>query len=272
MYGGGYLLRQVVLIVIGAMVLATAITFAFGGDDSDSPGLTVDWIDDGGGTRPADARTATATTRPVQTVAPGSPTETGVPQPPAVAGFAYPIAGACPATLSGLLPGAPREYRLATHEGMDFYEFNNCTEIDLGTLVIAAKAGVVRRADVAYEALTEVSLAEIEALAIASGGGSEAAVDGFRGRQVWIEHQDGTVTRYAHLSGIAAGIEEGGIVAQGELIGFVGESGTPESVREPGTQYHLHFEIRMGTGFLGQGLSPEAAGQLYAVAFTETGD
>jgi len=260
-------LRQVVLIVIGAMALATVVTFAFRGGDSDSPELTVEWIDNSEGT-------GTQTVLATRTVPTGSPAATVLPRPtpPTVVGFAYPIEGACLSTSRGLLPGAPREYRLATHEGMDMYEFDNCTAITLGTPVIAAKAGVVQRADVAYEDLTEDSLAELEALVVESGGTSEAAVDGFRGRQVWIEHQDGTVTRYAHLSGIAAGIEAGVVVDQGELIAFVGESGTPESVREPGTQYHLHFEIRVGNGFLGQGLSPEAARQLYAVAFSESDD
>lgn len=249
------------------MALATAITLVFGRDDEKTPELAVEWIDNGDG-----ARTPAATAVATGTAVTGAPTATVATQPTtaAVTGFAYPIAGACLSTSSGLLPGAPREYRLATHEGMDFYEFDNCTEITIGTSVIAAKAGIVQRADLAYADLTESSLTELEALVVASGGGSEAAVDRYRGRQVWIEHQDGTVTRYAHLFGIAAGIGEGVVLAQGDLIGFVGESGTPESVREPGTQYHLHFEIRVGSGFLGQGLSPEAARQLYAAAFTES--
>lgn len=260
------MLRQVVVIVIGAMALATVITFLFGGDDATAPELTVEWISgDGSRTPTAPQALGTAITVPVATATPRL-------TPGSIRGFAFPIAGACLPTSPSLLPGAPREYRLAIHEGLDFYEFDSCTAITFGTSVLAAKAGVVKRADVAYQDLTESALIEIEALVVESGGSSPAAADSFRGRQVWIEHQDGTVARYAHLSGIAPGITSGSIVSQGDEIGFVGESGTPESVREPGTQYHLHFEIRVGGSFLGQGLGPEAARQTYAAAFSQSDD
>ena len=47
----------------------------------------------------------------------------------------------------------------------------------------------------------------------------------------------------------------------------MGESGTPESVSEPGTQVHLHFEIRIGESYLGAGLDADASRALYEAAF-----
>ena len=60
----------------------------------------------------------------------------------------------------------------------------------------------------------------------------------------------------------------GVVVGQGDLVGFVGDSGTPESVNDPGVQIHVHFEIRVGEGYLGQGLSPDAVRGLYLQAFS----
>jgi murein DD-endopeptidase MepM/ murein hydrolase activator NlpD len=54
------------------------------------------------------------------------------------------------------------------------------------------------------------------------------------GTSVVVEHQDGTRTRYAHLS--ATLVEKGDTVAAGEPVGRAGHSG-----RATGT--HLHFEV-----------------------------
>ena len=265
------MLRQVALIVLAAMVLATFITVAFDGDDQASPGVVVDWIMDGG-----EERTPEATADPPRSsaTAPRVPTATSAPvlTPPTarVTGLIYPISGACLPDGDSLMPGAPRDYRLAIHEGIDFYDSDNCIGIGLQTEVVAAQAGVVVRADWTYQELTSQTLAEFKALVEETAGQSPTATDAFRGRQVWIEHQDGTVTRYAHLAGIAESIVLGVIVNQGDLVGSVGDSGTPESVTDPGLQVHLHFEIRVGEGYLGQGLSSDGVRGLYLQAFSRS--
>src|SRR4029077_17451154 len=129
---------------------------------------------------------------------------------------------------------------------------DNCTRIGLNSEVIAAKAGKVIRADLGYQDITPDEVAALEQEAV-SNGSNEAIEDKFRGRQVWIDHGNGIITRYAHLHGIADGIAVGQRAKQGDLIAYVGESGTPESVTDPGTQVHLHFEIRVGAGYLGKG-------------------
>ena len=66
------MLRQVALIVLAAMVLATFITLAFGDDDPASPGVAVEWIvDDGDGMTPmpATATPSSSSTAPTQPAA-----------------------------------------------------------------------------------------------------------------------------------------------------------------------------------------------------------
>ena len=54
----------------------------------------------------------------------------------------------------------------------------------------------------------------------------------------------------------------------GQLIAFVGETGTPESVVNPGHEYHLHWELRVGDSFVGKGLPKDEVRKLYQVAFS----
>ena len=58
------------------------------------------------------------------------------------------------------------------------------------------------------------------------------------GRYVMIRHVNGYETGYGHMSKIAPGIEPGVRVRQGQVIGYVGSTGTS-------TGNHLHFEIKI---------------------------
>ena len=73
---------------------------------------------------------------------------------------------------------------------------------------------------------------------------------------MWVDHGGGVVTRYCHLSSIAADIRVGTHVEAGRRLGGVGESGTPEFITAPGTEMHLHAEVRIGDTFLGVGVDP----------------
>ena len=184
-------------------------------------------------------------------------------------GFIIPIDGACLSGFEGHFPSSPREYRNGTHEGFDFYGFASCRTIDNGTAVLAAKAGTIVRIDQTY---TEITLAQFEeatdpSVVTLNPDVRAKYLDRLRGRQVWIDHGAGVVTRYAHLSAVAVDLQLGDVVRAGRVVGFVGESGQLEAITAPGTDWHLHFEIRVNEGYLGEGLTAPLARALYAESF-----
>ncbi|MEZ4553451.1 MAG: M23 family metallopeptidase [Dehalococcoidia bacterium] len=185
-----------------------------------------------------------------------------------LSGFAFPIAGACLPDSDNLMPNAPRTYRMGVHEGVDFYPGLACAPIVKGTAVLAMFDGTITRADLGYEELTPAVLAKLRADTAAAGTTPPDVLDAYRGRQVWVDHGQGVVTRYCHLASIPSGIAVGARVRQGEQLGGVGESGTPESIEAPGTEIHLHAEVRVAGGFLGQDLAPGTVRALYTRLFT----
>jgi len=205
---------------------------------------------------------------PTPTITAVPPTAT--PEPPDLTvflGFIYPIEGGCLPQGDQLMPNAPRDYRSGVHEGVDFYGYDNCVSITTETPVLAAKDGTILRVDTAYTDLTPDELDAANQRIAAGEPNAPDILDLFRGRQVWVDHGDGIITRYAHLSGIAPGIAEGQQIAAGTVIAYVGDSGTPESLSNPGQEVHLHWELRAGETFLGAGLPPEDVRAMYERAF-----
>jgi murein DD-endopeptidase MepM/ murein hydrolase activator NlpD len=119
-----------------------------------------------------------------------------------------------------------------------------------------------------YEGIT---LDQVNALAqrtAEQGFTDPESLDIYRGRQVWIGHGNDVVTRYCHLESIEPSIDVGIVVRQGDAIAHIGESGTPESITAPGTEVHLHAEVRIGDSFLGSGLSEGEVRILYERLFS----
>lgn len=75
--------------------------------------------------------------------------------------------------------------------------------------------------------------------ATADGSVASAGRRGGYGNLVEIQHPNGYVTRYAHLSRIEPGIGAHAVVRQGDVIGYVGMTGQA-------TGPHLHYELRAG--------------------------
>lgn len=157
-----------------------------------------------------------------------------------LSGFSLPVGGAVVPSELQYLPNSPRDYRAGYHEGIDF-------PVRAGTPVLAAKAGTIARVDRDFIDWTPAEEQAAFDAALALGYTPAATLDRIRGRQVWIDHGGGIVTRYAHLSAVAP-LRVGDPVPQGQVIGAVGSSGYPEGGP------HLHFEIRVGEDFLGDGL------------------
>jgi murein DD-endopeptidase MepM/ murein hydrolase activator NlpD len=72
---------------------------------------------------------------------------------------------------------------------------------------------------------------------LAAGNGTviKAQWDSGYGRRVEIQHANGYITTYNHMSGFARGISEGVRVKQGQVVGFLGSTGLS-------TGPHLHYE------------------------------
>ena len=63
------------------------------------------------------------------------------------------------------------------------------------------------------------------------------------GRRIEIQHANGYVTTYNHMSGFARGATEGARVRQGQVIGFLGQTGLA-------TGPHLHYEVLVNGHFV----------------------
>jgi murein DD-endopeptidase MepM/ murein hydrolase activator NlpD len=80
-------------------------------------------------------------------------------------------------------------------------------------------------------------------LATGNGVVIKAAPTAGYGRRIEIEHANGYVTTYSHLSGFARGVVEGAHVTQGQVIGYMGQSGTA-------TGPNLHYEVIVNGHFV----------------------
>jgi murein DD-endopeptidase MepM/ murein hydrolase activator NlpD len=175
-----------------------------------------------------------------------------------------PLAGACLTPDDEQMPNSLREYRSGIHEGVDFFTGFACIDVPRGLEIHAVADGRIIRADHDYRQLTQSQIDELEAESAAQGFTSPGTLDKFRGRQVWIDHGDGVITRYCHMDGIPRDINVGSEVKQGDVIGYVGDSGTPESASNPDIpSIHLHFEIRVDDSYLGAGLGPAETRAVY---------
>lgn len=79
----------------------------------------------------------------------------------------------------------------------------------------------------------------------AAGNGTivEAEWDSGYGRRIEIQHANGYITTYNHMSGFARGVIKGAHVRQGQVIGYLGQTGLA-------TGPHLHYEIIVNGHFV----------------------
>lgn len=179
-------------------------------------------------------------------------------------GYVVPVEGATISSRASHLPGALRAYRNGRHEGFDFYQGTVSVPITYGTPIQAVAAGLVIRADHDYVELTIEEYDEVIAESAAGLGTPAGALDKLRGRQVWIQHPGGFVSRYAHLATIEPGLQVGSAVSQGQQLATTGNSGTVEAAMLTEDDPHPHVEIWQGEHtYLGSGLEPA---EIYVLA------
>jgi len=128
--------------------------------------------------------------------------------------------------------------------------------------------GVVLRIDHDYADPEAEALDHWATLASEPGLTGEFARDRLRGRQVWIRHEQGHVSRYAHLSAVHPQLKPGDGVEQGQVIGLMGASGL-RAGDDSAPAAQLLFELWSDDGqrFLGQGLEVLAIHRRLAEVF-----
>ncbi len=77
----------------------------------------------------------------------------------------------------------------------------------------------------------------------ASGVVIKAGYNRIKGRYVEVRHPNKYITQYFHLSGIKKGVRVGVRLVQGQLIGYVGNTGRS-------TGPHLHYGVKKGRRFM----------------------
>lgn len=175
--------------------------------------------------------------------------------------YVMPVPGATMSSRRHHLPGAAREYRNGVHQGFDFFSGTVSVPIEYGTPIVAVAEGTVIRADHDYVEMTLDQYQAVIEEALTSLDTPPEVLDKLRGRQIWLRHPGGFVSRYAHLSAIAEDVVEGAHVDQGQTIGSTGNSGTEEAARGTHDGPHPHVEIWNGDTYLGQGMDTDT---LYA--------
>ena len=172
-----------------------------------------------------------------------------------LANLRMPIVGSTLPDLDTLLPGAARAYRNGIHQGFDMNNGHIGVPTAFSGPVVAIKDGTVIRATLDFTEMTPEEYAKAIATSRAAGTTPPQILDKLRGKQVWIDHGHEIVSRYVHLSGIASEIVEGKRVRAGDIIGFVGNSGTESAVNGGRSGAHLHFELRIDNRYFGEGMS-----------------
>ncbi|MBM7095978.1 M23 family metallopeptidase [Bacillus sp. H-16] len=156
----------------------------------------------------------------------------------------FPIRDAAVSTIDSHLPGAPRPYRNGYHEGIDWYGYSTGVDITTDTPVYGMAEGIVVRVDHDYTEF-ESELIRNDTLSATAELGltPEYLLDKLRGKQVWVQYENGVMNRFAHLDRTNPDLKPGDRVDKDTLIGYVGNSGTSFAVNGDGGGLHLHHDL-----------------------------
>ncbi len=186
-------------------------------------------------------------------------------------GLVMPIAGMRLPRHPGVYPGARRLYRYGVHAGVDFFNDQGAkVKIQMGTPARAADAGKVIRCDANFIDMNAQQFSRVMNECLRAHQTSEANENLLRGCQVWIDHGNSLITRYAHLDKIKPNLKVNQFVKQGDVVGFIGVSGTGQNLSGRTKYPHLHFEIQLDGHYLGYGLTPQETIGIYEDIFGRT--
>jgi murein DD-endopeptidase MepM/ murein hydrolase activator NlpD len=154
-------------------------------------------------------------------------------------------------------PNAPRKYRGGRHVGIDiFYQYTEDSYepvlLTKKTPVYSADKGTIIRCDLDYKPMNAKEWKSRSKYF--KKHPRTFVMRSFGGRQVWIDHENGIVTAYNHLSKIDPRLKKGSRVKKGEIIGWVGNSGLYGEAVGKDWGSHLHMEIWVDGYYLGYGM------------------
>lgn len=179
-----------------------------------------------------------------------------------------PLKGVKPDLYPSHVPGAKRSYRGGFHEGLDWYSYSTGAVINEQTPVYAMGEGNVVRVDHEYTGYKSVQERERDLQICQLHGKTPLYIlDKLRGRQVWIQYENGVQARFAHLSTIASELQVGSKVDQNTLVGFVGNSGTSGEVNKDGTELHLHVDLLVRGRLFWEGFTKEEVTNIIQAVF-----
>ncbi len=170
--------------------------------------------------------------------------------------FSLPIAGASLPKSPENLPNAPRVYRRGVSQGFVFTGVDAGVQVQFAMPVLAVADAKVKLLTANFKELTPQ---EFQALLVkVKDGASQNDLNLLRGRQVSLLHENGMITRYGHLSSLNPNLTYASQIKRGDIIGFVGNSGTADGARGTKNNARLLFEIWLEneSKFFGAGLNP----------------
>ncbi|WP_051271060.1 M23 family metallopeptidase [Shimazuella kribbensis] len=155
-----------------------------------------------------------------------------------------PIPGSHVSSIDSSLPGAVRAYRNGVHEGLDWYTYGTGKVINTKTAVLSMGSGLVVRSDQNYHEMSTKERNHWLAIGSKNSGQTpDYILDKLRGKTVWIQFENGVMARYCHLSKIPKSIKAGTHVKAGDIVGFVGNTGTSDGALHNNKGLHLHLDI-----------------------------
>jgi murein DD-endopeptidase MepM/ murein hydrolase activator NlpD len=183
-------------------------------------------------------------------------------------GLVMPLKGAHLPRHPGVWAGSRRLYRFGVHHGTDFFDDpGSGTHVQLDTPIYAADTGKVVRADINFRDMDSSHYTKVIYQCQRQHISTEDNENLLRGCQVWIDHGRGLITRYAHMDKIRPGLQSGMSVSGGDLLGYVGVSGTGENLPGMMKHPHLHFEVFLDGKYVGYGLTPSETIGVYEDIF-----
>jgi murein DD-endopeptidase MepM/ murein hydrolase activator NlpD len=108
---------------------------------------------------------------------------------------------------------------------------------------VADTFGAARGRDRSHQGVDIFAARGTDVLSATRGVVSSVREGGLGGRQVWVLGPAGQRHYYAHLDDWAPGLAEGDVVAEGSVLGSVGDTGNAR-----GTPPHLHYGIYASHG------------------------